>query len=190
MRGRGEDGPPGDEGEPEEMVLPLPYVAEERALREELERLNGTWTDGPLSVIRVPRPGGSGWIYLSGPETLFTNFVERAYVLAEDDAKRLIGSYPVVLRCAEVVVRGRRPRSAESLDQRCGGRSSVPSGRPREAGRGTGRKGSGSRQDVSHDAGEQGEDQYRQAKACEEDEDRHEEADEADDQATEDEPGE
>src|SRR4051794_5742585 len=103
MRGRGEADDPGAKAEVEEIVLPTPYVAEERALRKELERLNSTWTAGSMSVIAMPRSGG-GWIYLAGRETMFTNFLERAYVLGTRDAWRLVGRYPAVLKGAEVIV--------------------------------------------------------------------------------------
>lgn len=107
MRGRVGDG---DEGGDERVVLPTPYALEEISLYIELEHLNGTWTGGKPSIIRVPRPGGSGWIYLSGRRTLYTLFFERAYVLGENDALRLIERYPRVLEGAKVVVRGRGPR--------------------------------------------------------------------------------
>ena len=97
---------PGEEEEPESLVLPTPCVIEERALRDELKRLNGTWAIGRLSVISIPRPGG-GWIFLSGRTTLFSNFRERAYLLGEDDAYRLIQECPNVLKSAKILIRDR-----------------------------------------------------------------------------------
>ena len=96
----------GDEADDWNYVLPLPYVIEGRALRGELKRLNGSWAIGPLSVVSIPRPGG-GWVFLSGRKTLFSNFVDRAYLMGEDDAYRLIQECPNVLKGAKVLIRGR-----------------------------------------------------------------------------------
>jgi hypothetical protein len=93
---------PDAEVEPERILLPLPYVIEERGLRDELVRLNGTWASGRLSVISIPRPGG-GWIFLSGQKTLFSNFAERAFVMGEDNARRLVERCPTVLEGAKVI---------------------------------------------------------------------------------------
>lgn len=151
MIGRNWDEIPGDEGEPENDVLPSPYVAEERALRDELVRLDGILSVGPLSVIAVPRPGGSGHVYLSGRETLLTSFIERAYEMGEDDARRLVQRYPTVLVWAEVVVRGRRTADrAASAVRGGGGRSTGPSQLPR------GRAASGSADDAAQEPGEEG----------------------------------
>lgn len=108
MSGRVTGERPGDEADHRNDVLPLPCVVEERFLREEMDRLDGTWANGPPSIIAVLRPGGSGHIYLSGLETLFSAFVERAYRLGEDDASRLVGRCPTVLANAEVFATGRR----------------------------------------------------------------------------------
>ena len=94
------------EGEPESLVLPMPYVIEERALRGDLERLDGTWTEGPVLVITIPRPGG-GHVYLCGTKTLFSNFVERAYVMDEENARRIVLEYPTLLEGAKILVRDR-----------------------------------------------------------------------------------
>ncbi len=105
MKRNDENQIPGEEEEPESLVLPTPCVIEERALRDELKRLNGTWAIGRLSVISIPRPGGN-WIFLSGKKTLLTNFRERAYQMGEDDAERLIKIFPNLLKDARILNRG------------------------------------------------------------------------------------
>lgn len=181
MRGRMEDGQPGDEAEVENDVLPLPLVADERALRAELDRLDGTWTEGPLSVIAVPRPGG-GQVYLAGQTTLFSNFSERAYVMGEEQAGRLVQRFPLVLGGAEVVVRGRRHlRSHSRADRQRGVRSTGPNQRPQ------GQSANGSADNSAQHPSEHGEGQDRQAESEGEQDDRQEEADDPDDQAADDE---
>lgn len=163
MRGRGEDGRPGHEAEAEKDVLPMPYVVEKRALWAELEQLDGTWTDGPPSIIAVPRPGG-GHVFLSGRTILFTSFAERAYVLGAEVARRLVQTYPAVLEGAEVVVKDRRCfLSASPADHRGEGRSAAPRWRPRNDEVDRGRSASGSAENSAHDPGEHGEGQDRHA---------------------------
>jgi hypothetical protein len=81
-------------------------LVEERDLKAAFERLNGTWAIGPLSVITIHRLGG-GWIFVSGQKAMFSNFVERAYLLDEHDAYRLIQMCPNVLKDAKILIRGR-----------------------------------------------------------------------------------
>lgn len=183
MKGHGTDESSSDEAEA--TVLPTPYVTEERDLRAELERLNGTWADGLPSVITLPRPGGGLWIYLSGMTTLFTNFVERAYVLGEEDARRIILRYPALLGHAEVVARGRRTSGHRTLaDQRLGDESAGPSRRR------WGEVAIGLSGDPAHDPGEKVEQQDRQPEAEGEENDWHEQTDDPDEQAAEEQPGE
>jgi hypothetical protein len=79
---------------------------QERALRNDLNRLDKTETVGPLSMITVPRPKG-GDVYLSGIPYLFSNFSERAYMIGEHTAHELIIKHPVLLKDAKVHVRRR-----------------------------------------------------------------------------------
>ena len=132
MMRRSRDRPPGDEAGQMALdeVLPTPYVAEERALRKELERLNGTWTAGSSAVIVVPRPGG-GLVYLSGRGTLLSIFRERAFVMGESQARRLAQRYATVLAGAEVVVWGGETDPAAIASRTHGRRPKSRSQRPR-----------------------------------------------------------
>jgi hypothetical protein len=177
MRGRDEDDCLGDEAgeEYEEFVLPTPYVAEERALRSELERLNGTRTNGKLSVIKIPRSGG-GWIYLSGLTTLFSNFWERAYGLGANDSEHLIKKCPTVLKGAKVVLRDRTvARGGAVADQGLGDRWRQPVGTEEDRGRAL----SGSGEDTANEPPQDVESKDCQSEAHSEENQGHQEANDA-----------
>jgi hypothetical protein len=70
-------------------------------LRDQLHRLDGTAPDGSPCVIYRERD----MAYLSGNPYLFSSGHDRAYVLGERTAERLIAAFPLTLEGARIIVR-------------------------------------------------------------------------------------
>jgi hypothetical protein len=77
-------------------------------LRDQLHRLDGTEPDGSPCVIYRPRD----MAYLSGNPYLFSSSHDRAYVLGERTAEKLVEAFPLTLEGARIIVRRAEPGQA------------------------------------------------------------------------------